>query len=156
MLNGQRIGEFELHKNFNRINMVEVEEEVLSLSKMIHFELKKMIYVRIQGNDYLRLNYFSLKEMRVQQFLASFLPDSRPFYSLLVGQHLLRPTDLLKSIEPLPVFNSEEINCYVLRSYDRLAYYPALAKDEKLLLPSAGVDATKLARLKAREAEINK
>ena len=48
-------------------------------------EMKKMLYIRIDANDYLRLNYFSLREMRVNQFIFSFVPDSQPSYSLLVG-----------------------------------------------------------------------
>jgi hypothetical protein len=55
-----------------------------------------MLYVRVQGNDYLRLNYFSLKEMRVEQFLTAFVADARPSYAIMVGPHLLRPTRWLK------------------------------------------------------------
>lgn len=65
MLNSQHIGDFELHKNFNRVSLVEVEQKQLSLSILKLPELSKMLYVRVQGNDYLRLNYYSLREMRV-------------------------------------------------------------------------------------------
>lgn len=63
MLNSQKIGEFELHKNFNRVNLIELEEKQLSMSLLArsNLEQRKMLYVRIEGNDYLRLNYNSLK-----------------------------------------------------------------------------------------------
>jgi hypothetical protein len=34
MLNKQEIGEFHLEKNFNRINLIEVLEEQITMSKM--------------------------------------------------------------------------------------------------------------------------
>jgi hypothetical protein len=154
MLNANRIGDFDLHRNFNRVSLVEVEEEVLSVSKMMRFELKKMLYVRIQGNNYLRLNYFSLREMRVEHFLTAFVPDARPNYALLVGPHLLRPTGWIKDVEQLAVFNSEEINCYVIRSYERVAFNPSLLNPPEFTLPAAGLDAAAINDLRDKEAGV--
>jgi hypothetical protein len=97
MLNSQRIGEFELHKNFNRVNLIEVEEQQISVSKM-RSDMKKILHVRIEGNDYMRLNYYSLREMRVAQFITSFVPNSKKCYSLLFGEVMLRPSQFLKQI----------------------------------------------------------
>ena len=97
MLNPQKVGEFELHKNFNRISLIEIEEGQITASKA-RFEQSKILNIRTIENEYLRLNYYSLREMRVEHFILSFIPNSKKCYSLLFGELTLQPCDLLKEI----------------------------------------------------------
>ena len=47
MLNKQYICEFNLEKNFNRINLIEIMDEQISMSK-VRFERSKILNVRIK------------------------------------------------------------------------------------------------------------
>lgn len=125
MLNKQLIGEFNLEKNFNRINLIEVMEEQISMSK-VRFERSKILNLRIRQNSYLRLNYFPLKQMKIEHFLISFLPDSTPVDAILFGTTILAPSSLLKEIEDLQIFNEVEINGFIVKCYDKLAFKKGL------------------------------
>lgn len=54
----------------------------------------------------------------------------------------------------MTVFNSEEINCYVVRSYERLAFNPSLINAPEFTLAAAGLDAAAINELRGKEAAV--
>jgi uncharacterized protein YneR len=64
--------------------------------------------------------------MKVEQFILSFIPNSKRCYSLHFGEFILGPWHYLKEIENYPIINNEEMNCYVVRSFDKLSFYGCL------------------------------